>query len=91
LATRSENLRNKTRLRSDNRSGTAGVSWHDAAGKWSVRIWVNGKQRHIGVFSELAVAIEARRKAEREHYGDFAPNVGWFADQRLACRQARPF
>ncbi len=50
-----------------------GVFWSNRLGKWAAQIQVNGKPRHIGLFGELAIAVEARHKAEREYYGDFAP------------------
>jgi hypothetical protein len=78
-------------LRKDNSSGVTGVRWDSKRRKWEVKIEMNGKARHVGLFSELALAVEARRNAEHEYFGDSAPKVGWFADQRRACRQARPF
>lgn len=55
LATWAQNQWNTAR-RADNRSGFKGVGWHKKAGKWSARIKVDGRTRHIGLF---VTAIEA--------------------------------
>ena len=60
-------------LRSDNSSGATGVSWRVERRKWEVRIQLNGRTRRVGLFTDLATAVEARRRAERERYVDFAP------------------
>lgn len=73
-ATRSENNRNKS-LRSDNVSGTTGVSWDSRRGKWSARIRVGGKYLMLGRFDTLPDAVTARLEAERLHYGEFAPQA----------------
>ena len=79
---RKENLRLATRkgqganvgLRVVNTSGVTGVSWHEQAGKWHARININGKIKHLGYYDDdddFNEAVEARRKAEIEHYGEF--------------------
>lgn len=64
--TPSENQRN-SRLRSDNSSGTSGVSWQRAARKWVAQIKVDSKSKHLGLFEDLDDAIAARKAAEIEH------------------------
>lgn len=59
LASRTINVRNRQR-RSDNTSGTDGVCWHAAAGKWRVRLG----RKHIGIYADLQDAISARKEAE---------------------------
>ncbi|MEA3250151.1 MAG: HNH endonuclease [Pseudomonadota bacterium] len=49
-------------MRSDNTSGFTGVVWIKALGKWAARPWLNGKPKHIGVFSEKLDAARAVRK-----------------------------
>lgn len=61
--TNAENQQNRN-LQSLNKSGVTGVS--KRRNKWQARINVNGTERHLGVFENLADAIEARRIAERE-------------------------
>lgn len=73
LATNAENRQNQTRLRSSNTSGVAGVCWNKWAQKWRARIHLSGHFKHLGYFDSLEDAATARRAAELEHYGEFAP------------------
>lgn len=57
-----------------NTSGTTGVHWHKGAQKWVARIFTNGKRIHLGSFEALALAIEARKAADRLY--NFHPNHG---------------
>jgi len=68
-----DNARNKSRRR-DNKSGQIGVSWHKDTQKWVAQIGVNGRERHLGLFSSLDDAIFARKQAERVH--GYHPNHG---------------
>lgn len=54
------------RLAVVNTSGYAGIHWFKAANKWSVYIDFKRKRKHLGYFSNLYDAIEARRIAEEE-------------------------
>lgn len=56
---------------SNNTSGTTGVYWSKAKNKWNVRIQVNYKQIHLGYFDTLEEAIEVRKKAEIEYFGEY--------------------
>lgn len=60
---RSVNMRNGTR-RSDNKSGTTGVSWSKSKDKWRAVIMVDKKYKHIGYFLTKSEAISARKKLE---------------------------
>ena len=51
---------------SDKKSGHVGVAWHKGHQKWIAYITVSGKQKYLGVFSDLEDAIAAREKAEKE-------------------------
>lgn len=68
-----ENSRNRSR-RHDNKSGHIGVSWHKDTGKWVAQIGVNGRVRHLGLFTIKEDAIAARKAAEARH--GFHPNHG---------------
>ncbi|KYG38152.1 HNH endonuclease [Bacillus gaemokensis] len=58
----------------NNKSGFTGVSQNKKNGKWIARIHINKKPTQIGTFDKIDDAIEARLKAELEHYGkEFAP------------------
>ena len=60
-------------LRSDNASGVAGVSFDKARGKWMARIKVGDKYLMLGRFATKEDAIAERRRAEQDHFGEFAP------------------
>ena len=67
------NTKNKS-LQCNNTSGIAGVSWHKDTNKWAVRISINNKEKHIGVFESFDEAVLIRLKLELKYYGEFAPN-----------------
>ena len=75
LCSRSNNLKNKTKRRCDNRSGITGVFQHKQTGKWAVQIQVDGKPRHVGLFATLDEAKVARKDIEAKLYGEFAPKA----------------
>lgn len=58
-------------LRSDNKSGVRGVSWHKQINMWRVTIRFNGKERLVGLFHSLDAARKAREQAEIEVFGEF--------------------
>ena len=68
--THAENSRHRL-LNCNNKTGFYGVSWHGARGKYQATIRIDGKQRHLGLFSDPVEAAAARDKAAREHYKDF--------------------
>jgi hypothetical protein len=53
-------------------SGLVGVTWvkgrGKGSGKWRARIELNGKFKHLGMFTELEDALNARKEANA-HYG----------------------
>lgn len=57
------------RLRKDNESGCAGVSWVKKSQKWDARISKGGETFLLGTFENLEDAVAARLKAEEELYG----------------------
>lgn len=67
--TNAQNMTN-SKGRSDNKSGVKNVNWDSGRSKWRVAIQHDGKQKHIGYFSEIdlakAAAIEARNKYHKE-------------------------
>lgn len=52
---------------SHNTSGERGVSWHKQTNRWRAYIKVNGKTLHLGLFTTLERAVDARKKAEARH------------------------
>lgn len=49
-----------------NQSGVIGVFWNKCKGKWTAKIKVQQKTRHIGHFDDLSAAVAARKAAERD-------------------------
>jgi len=71
LATKSQNMRNITRIKS-NTSGYKGVSWHNDAQKWRASIKVDGSSYHLGLFKSKDDAAEAYKAAAQKLHGVFA-------------------
>lgn len=61
-----ENNRNIARRR-DNKSGTTGVDWKKALGRWRAQIAVDGRDIHLGYFDTKDAAVAARKHAEQQH------------------------
>lgn len=70
LVTSSQNAINR-RIGKHSTSGFKGVSWNKNAGKWQAYICINGKQSHLGYFTDPATAHAAYCEAGREHFGEF--------------------
>ena len=71
-ATIQDNNRNRS-LFQNNTSGIMGVDWHKSTNRWRSRINVNNNRIELGFFVDKEDAIRARLRAEKEHYGQFAP------------------
>lgn len=54
--------------RSDNSSGYSGVSWSSRAKKWKVQITVDGKSRHLGLFTDKEAAAAKYAEAKRAYH-----------------------
>lgn len=54
-------------LRKSNTSGFKNVNFHKAAGKWTARVWVNGKRQVVGYFETPEEAAIAYQKALELH------------------------
>lgn len=68
-ATRSQNIMN-TKARSDNKSGVKGVKLQPN-GKYSARIIIKGKEKHLGTFNSIEEAAQAYEIAAKEVFGEF--------------------
>ena len=66
-ATTQQNLINRP-LFQNNSSGVRGVYRDKPAKKWRARIWIHGKEYHLGMFDSLADAAIARREAEIKYF-----------------------
>ena len=58
-ATRKEQARNTRILKSTNTSGYRGVSFHKKVNKWAVKVSIDGKGIHIGVFENAIDGAKA--------------------------------
>ena len=70
IVTRTQNNMNRT-LQSNNTSGVAGVTFHKDRNKWCARITINKQTINLGLFVNFQDAVEARRKAEIEYFGEY--------------------
>jgi hypothetical protein len=77
VATDSQNAMNCS-LSGANTSGITGISWCESRGKWETYIAVDGKRTHLGRFFDLETAIKSRLNAEKELFGEFAPQKNLF-------------
>lgn len=66
-----------------NTSGFLGVSFHKQTNKWTAQIKLNNKKKHLGSFANKEEAIKARLKAEKEYFGDFAPQRYLFKEYSI--------
>lgn len=73
-ASHKQNLQNASK-RSDNTSGHTGVVWNKQCSKWRAKIRHNYREIHLGLFTDLAEAIAARKAAEKLYWADT-----WIAD-----------
>ncbi len=67
VVTRSENQHNRKRT-TQSSSGFLGVSWFAPKKKWRAYIKTNGKRYHLGWFSDINSAVQARKAAERLYH-----------------------
>ena len=70
-STHSQNMSNRG-LDKNNKSGFKGVSWYQPSQKWQVKIAVQGKQKHLGYYSDIEEAARAYDAAAKELHGEFA-------------------
>lgn len=70
-ASAAQNIINKETVWS--RSGVLGVRKCSRGSGWEARIRYRRKSIQIGTYKTKAEAIAARKAAEKEYYGDFAP------------------
>jgi len=66
-----QNMANRRKQQNTSSSQFKGVSWDKSKGKWVVKVQLNGKQRHLGTFTDEVEAAMA--------YDDAARSRGAFA------------
>ncbi len=60
-----ENMQNVKRAQSRSKSGIKGVSWDASRNKWTAHICLNGKQKNLGRFDSINVAVHAYKQAQQ--------------------------
>ncbi len=67
-------------IRNNNASGFTGVGFMKKLNKWRAYIKIDGKDKHLGSFENIDDAVRARLKAEKELFGEFAPQQDLFEE-----------
>ena len=62
-----------------NKSGVVGVNWDKSRGKWMAGIRFQGKKYNLGRFEHFEDAVEARKAAEKEIFGNF---LEWYESHK---------
>ena len=70
ICTQQQNTMN-TSLSKNNTSGIAGICWDKLRSKWKSYININSKRINLGYFNTKKEAIEARKQAELEYFGEY--------------------
>lgn len=70
-ASMSQNIANGF-MWSTNTSGIKGVSWAKTTKRWRAEMWQGGKHIYIGVYKTFEEACDAREKACKEYFGEYA-------------------
>jgi hypothetical protein len=71
VATCIENLRN-TGKNKRNTSGAKNVYYHKPTNKWQVRVSIDGKSKHLGLFDDFELADLVATEARNKYHGEFA-------------------
>lgn len=71
IVTQSQNIEN-ARFWKHNTSGFKGVAWHKQQECWRAYIMVDGKQKSLGLYDDIADAVVARKRAEEELFGVYS-------------------
>lgn len=58
-------------IRNDNTSGVTGVYFDKSRDKWAAQIMYNARQINLGRFNTKEEAIQARKNAEIEYFGEY--------------------
>ena len=72
LATKQQNCYNKGKQK-NNSAGFRGVTFYKKSNKFQAQIQINYKKIHLGLFTDINDAIQARKDAEQKYFGMFAP------------------
>lgn len=67
IVTRAENMQNLKGPHKDGTSGILGVTWRKDRKKWKAYMGINGKNIHLGLFSDIDEAERAVIEARSKH------------------------
>jgi hypothetical protein len=73
-----------------NTTGYKGVSWHSQAQKYQVFISLDGRNRNLGLFSDVIEAAQAYDRAAQGLYGEFASLNFPGVEYGEVCEESRP-
>ncbi len=76
VCSNAENLRNRRKPPSDNKSGVMGVMFCKQTGKWAAELRLARKKIWLGRHVNFDDAVRVRREAEQKYWGEFAPKWG---------------
>lgn len=62
-----------------NKSGVVGVNWDKSRNKWMAGIRFKGKKYNLGRFDDFELAVQARKEAEKQIFGDF---LSWYEEYK---------
>lgn len=82
ICTNIDNARNRN-IQSNNTSGFIGVSFDITRNKWAAYFKEIGIKKFLGRFENMDDAIKARLLAEKQNYGDFAPQSHLFKKYKI--------
>ena len=61
-------------IQSNNNSGVVGVYWAKSRNKWCAQIMLNKKNIFLGYYEDMNDAIQARKQAEIDYFGEYRSN-----------------
>lgn len=82
LCTTEENRQNAS-ISIRNTSGFIGVYFNKKDKRWQASITISKQRKNLGSFMNKDDAVIARLRAEKEYFGDFAPQRHLFADYHI--------
>lgn len=65
-----------------NKSGIVGVNWDKSRGKWMASLRFKGHKYNLGRFDNIQDAIDARKEAEQQIFGDFIEWYKWYNENK---------
>jgi hypothetical protein len=72
IANHQKNIFNQ-KIKTTNKSGVTGVNWHKKYSKWRAYICIDGRSIDLGCFIDFEKAVKCRLQAEKQYFGEFAP------------------